>query len=135
MNEELCVECEIHPYEIECPECGKPLCADCVQDLDGLARCEECKEKDLGRGEQYSCAVHRLLHNPRTSEWFSLDFWDMAKEELGNVAFMRDGLLHYRPSDQVFYLTDVDVDERLDNLLVPEINRLLRQLGKKPLDL
>lgn len=135
MNDETCEDCGNNTWETECPECGKPLCHECVKKLDGLNRCQECKDKDLGRGEQYSRAVRTILHDPRANEEFSDEFWGMADEELGEVAFMQDGLLHYLPGEQAFYLTDVDADERSEDLLVPRINTFLRKLGKKPLTL
>lgn len=135
MNDELCADCGKNKWEIECPECSRHLCHECVRELDGFKRCQTCKEKDLERGERYSRAVYAILQNEDTAERFREEFLDMVENMFGGFEFDADNLLHYADNGQVLYLTDNDVSEMEEEILVPEINQLLDELGLEPLRL
>lgn len=110
----------------------RPLCSDCVKDLDGYHRCERCLNKDLKRGEQYSHAVYTVLHDERTKEQFGNLFWDMVETMFESLSFDTDGMLRYKDG-QVFYLTKHDAEELGTDILIPELNELLVRIGEKPL--
>lgn len=95
LNNGICAICKTNKWTILCPECSRPLCSDCVKDLDGYHRCERCLNKDLKRGEQYSHAVYTVLKDERTKEQFGNLFWDMVETMFESLSFDTDGMLHY----------------------------------------
>lgn len=120
LNNGICAICKTNKWTILCPECSRPLCSDCMKDLDGCHRCERCLNKDLKRGEQYSRAVYTVLHDERT------------KEQFESLSFDTDGMLRYKDG-QVFYLTKHDVEALGTDILIPELNELLVRIGEEPL--
>ena len=128
----ICSICKKNPWTILCPECSRPLCRDCTQNLDGYHRCEKCRNKDLKRGADYSQAVHKVLHDERTKEQFGSLFWDMVETMFESLSFDSDGMLHYKDG-QVFYLTKHDVEEIGADILLPELNESLVRIGEEPL--
>lgn len=90
LNNGICAICKTNKWTILCPECSRPLCSDCVKDLDGYHRCERCLSKDLKRGEQYSRAVYTVLKDERTKEQFGNLFWDMAAKNADPHLFFEE---------------------------------------------
>lgn len=132
LNNGICAICKTNKWTILCPECSRPLCSDCMKDLDGYHRCERCLNKDLKRGEQYSHAVYTVLKDERTKEQFGNLFWDMVETMFESLSFDTDGMLHYKDG-QVFYLTKHDIEELGTDILIPELNELLVRIGEEPL--
>lgn len=57
LNNGICAICKTNKWTILCPECSRPLCSDCMKDLDGCHRCERCLNKDVN----YRDGEHRGL--------------------------------------------------------------------------